>query len=395
MIVWSEGTVAEIGSAWSGAQVVVAEQSDGRRCRALVYTDLMPTPRIGDRLLLNVAALDRGLGTGGYAMVVALLDAAGGLRGASTPPAGHLVKARYTPLQTMVAGADEQGSPFHDALAGADDLAGLPVVVADLHSALAPIVAAIHHDHRQRAPGADPLRVVYLMTDHGALPLAFSRTVAQLNEAGQLAGTVTVGQAYGGDLEAVNVHSGLLAARIALNADLVVLTQGPGNLGTDTRWGFSGVAAGEAINAAAVLGGRPIGTLRISGADARFRHRGLSHHSLTAYGRVALRSADIAVPDLAGATGLTDVSGPTELEATAGLAGAVEQDLGELQQHRLHRVELNGLGRALLDSPVPMSTMGRSLAQDPAYFLASAAAGRLAVQLLRTPIPATGSGSAG
>ncbi len=246
------------------------------------------------------------------------------------------------------------------------------MIVADLHSALAPIVAAVHHDR----PG---LRVVYLMTDHGALPIAFSRAVAQLNESGQLTGTVTVGQAYGGDLEAVNVHSGLLAAKIALEADLVVVTQGPGNLGTDTRWGFSGVAAGEAINAAATLGGRPVGALRISGADARFRHRGVSHHSLTAYGRVAMRPADIAVPHLGGASGLYGIAG---LDRVASLAGSVEQSLRALDQHRLHRIELGGLDRALLDSPVSLSTMGRALDEDPAYFLASAAAGRLAVALL-------------
>ena len=111
---------------------------------------------------------------------------------------------------------------------------------------------------------------------------------------------MTVGQAFGGDLEAVTVHSGLLAARLALQADVVVVSQGPGNLGTGTRWGFSGVGAGEAVNAAGILGGRPVGLLRISAADARERHRGISHHSLTAYGQVALLPADIAVPDLAG-----------------------------------------------------------------------------------------------
>ncbi len=79
-------------------------------------------------------------------------------------------------------------------------------------------------------------------------------------------------------------------------ADLVVVAQGPGNLGTGTRWGFSGVAAGEAVNAAAVLGGRPVASLRVSGADPRDRHRGVSHHSLTAYGRVALAPADVVVP---------------------------------------------------------------------------------------------------
>ena len=124
---------------------------------------------------------------------------------------------------------------------------------------------------------------------------------------------MTVGQAFGGDLEAVTVHSGLLAARLALDADLVVVTQGPGNLGTGTRWGFSGVAAGEAVNAAAMLGGRPVGALRISGADARPRHRGVSHHSLTAYGRVALCPCDIAVPDFADDPALAGLVGAEDL----------------------------------------------------------------------------------
>ena len=225
---------------------------------------------------------------------IAVLDAGGARnRRSRRSPAGHLVKARYLPLQAMVAGADEQGSAYHELFADADSIEGMPVVVADLHSALAPILLAIEYDR----PGT---RVVYVMSDQGALPLAFSRSVAELRTSGLLAGTVTVGQAFGGDLEAVSLHSGLLAARLALDAELVVVTQGPGNLGTGTRWGFSGVNAGEAINAAAILGGRPVATLRISGADSRERHRGVSHHSLTAYGRVALCPADIAVPDLAG-----------------------------------------------------------------------------------------------
>ena len=254
-------------------------------------------------MLLNVAALDRGLGTGGYALVVAVLDPTGRVSAQPPQPAGHLVKARYLPLQAMVAGADEQGSPHHELLRDADSLDGLPVVVADLHSALAPIALAVAHDR----PGT---RVVYVMTDQGALPLAFSRSYAELREAGLLAGSVTVGQAFGGDLEAVTVHSGLLAARLALAADLVVLTQGPGNLGTGTRWGFSGVAAGEAVNAAAVLGGRPVGSLRVSAADPRERHRGVSHHSLTAYGRVALMRCAIAVPDFGAEPGLESLVEP-------------------------------------------------------------------------------------
>jgi len=221
--------------------------------------------------------------------------------------------------------------------------------------------------------------VVYVMSDQGALPLAFSRTVAQLREAGLLAGTVTVGQAFGGDLEAVTVHSGLLAARLALGADLVVVSQGPGNLGTGTRWGFSGVGVGEAVNAAATLGGRPVGSLRVSTADARPRHRGLSHHSLTAYGRVALLPADLAVPDLAGAGALTGIEG---LAAVVALAPELDAAVAALPRHRAVRVPLAGLDTALTGSPVPLSTMGRRLDGDPAYFLAAAAAGRHAASLV-------------
>src|SRR6185295_756186 len=74
-------------------------------------------------------------------------------------------------------------------------------------------------------------------------------------------------------------HTALLAARLVVGADVAVLAQGPGNLCTGTRWGFSGVAAGEAVNAVAALRGRPVAALRVSEADARERHRGVSHHS--------------------------------------------------------------------------------------------------------------------
>ncbi|MET0693121.1 MAG: DUF3866 family protein, partial [Propionibacteriaceae bacterium] len=106
MIIWAEGVVTEIRARWAGAVEVLALREDDTSCRALAYTDLVAAPRPGDRLLLNVAALDRGLGTGGYALVVAVLGADGHLTGQPPAPRGHLVKARYLPLQAMVAGAD-------------------------------------------------------------------------------------------------------------------------------------------------------------------------------------------------------------------------------------------------------------------------------------------------
>jgi hypothetical protein len=364
MITWRSGTVSGMRREWTGAVEldVAVDGAPGEgehpvQVRALAYPALTGRPQPGDRVLLNTTALDLKLGTGGYALVIAIPD--------RLPPdpglPGHLVKARYSPLQATVLGADEQGSPHHDVLSEADDIGEMPVVVADLHSALPAVLAGIF------SAGAARPRVIYVMQDGGALPAWFSRTCAALREAGWLAATVTTGQSFGGDLETVTVHTGLLAARHVLGADIAVVAQGPGNLGTGTRWGFSGVAAGEAVNAAAALGGRPVASLRVSDADPRERHRGVSHHSLTAYGRVALARADVVVPELDG-----DFGKLVAAEA-AGLAG----------RHHVVTVPVGGLEAALRAAPVRLSTMGRDLDGDLAYFLAAAAAGRHAGRLLR------------
>ncbi|MFL1428062.1 MULTISPECIES: DUF3866 family protein [unclassified Nocardiopsis] len=359
MIRWRRGEVRELLPSWPGVRVCLVAVADGAggeaSCRAIAYTGLVGDPRPGDAVLLNTGALDLGLGTGGYAMVVALPD--------RLPPdregPGHLVKARYTPLQTLVEGADEQDSPHHATLRDAAGVAGMPVVVADLHSSLPAVLAGVLHER----PGA---RVVNVMTDGGALPAAFSRTLGTLREEGLLAGCVTTGQAFGGDLEAVTVHSGLLAARHVLGADVAVVCQGPGNLGTGTPWGFSGVSCGEAVNAAAVLDGHPVAALRVSEADPRPRHRGVSHHSLTAYGRVALARADVVVPLLPGVFG-------ERVRAQAAPLGA---------RHTLVHTGVEGLEEALRALPVKPSTMGRGLEEDRAAFLSAAAAGRHAAALV-------------
>ena len=218
------------------------------------------------------------------------------------------------------------------------------------------------------------------MLDGGALPAWFSRTGAALRDAGWLAGTVTVGQAFGGDLEAVTVHTGLLAARHVLGAQVAVVAQGPGNLGTGTRWGFPAWPAGRRSTRWPCWAGRPVASLRISEADARERHRGVSHHSLTCYGRVALARADVVVPDLPGEFG-------ERIAAQAAPLGA---------RHNLVRVAVDGLMEVLAGCPVRLSTMGRGLDGDRAYFLAAAAACRHAAHLLggrRLPLPACAMGS--
>lgn len=353
---WRAGTVVEQVRRWPGAveYSVALDETADPPVRALAYTAMVGEPAVGERVLLNASALLRGLGTGGLAFVVARTDH---LPADPETGPGHIVKARYTPMQQMLLAVDEQDSPHHADLADADDLAGMPVVVADLHSALPAVLAGIRSTH----PHA---RVAYVMTDGGALPAAFSRAVAGLTDAGWLASTITVGQAFGGDHEAVTTHTGLLAARHVVGADVAVVTQGPGNVGTGTRWGYSGVGCADALHAAEVLGGHGIASLRVSGVDLRERHRGISHHSRTAYGRALLTAADVPVTTLPDA----------ELDA---LVREQLRTLVTTARARLTVVEVpaDGLLEALRTSPVALSTMGRGLDSDPAPFLAAAAAG--------------------
>jgi hypothetical protein len=200
----------------------------------------------------------------------------------------------------------------------------MPVVCCSLHSQLAPVCAALAG-----------LRVVYVQLEGGALPLELSNTVRELRARGLVDATATVGACFGGDAECVSVWSALAWAR-ARCADAAVCSIGPGIVGTGTRLGHGGTAAAAAANAALALGGRPVLAARVSEADARERHRGVSHHTQ-------------AVLDLV----LGDV--------------AVGEDDEGWQE------ACEGLS---------LSHMGRGPAEDPAFFAAAFAAGRAARQLV-------------
>ena len=138
------------------------------------------------------------------------------------------MKARYTPLQTAVASVEETHAMRWR----------LPRASGRRRSSArrctrwsAPIAAGA-----KRA--SDP-RVVYVMTDGAALAGGFSRLVSELRTAELLDGWISCGQAFGGELEAVTLWTGLLAAKELLDADVIVVADGPGNLGTETTWGVS------------------------------------------------------------------------------------------------------------------------------------------------------------
>lgn len=350
------GTVLTIDTV-RGNCVELSVEITGSSAKAIAYTDQTGPISAGDRVLLNTTAVRRSLGTGGFHFVMAnLTNPAEELN--EIPP-GHIVKLRYTPVQHTVLSVEEDDSPDRDSVEHFKSLAGMPVVIGQLHSQIAHSLAAVNRSNRS-------LRTAYIMTDSAALPLEFSRLVAELKDTGLLDKTITVGQAWGGDIEAVNIYSALIAAREVVRADVVVVCPGPGNTGTGTKFGFSSIEQGEIINAVAVLGGLPVAVARISFADQRIRHRGLSHHTITSLETVALCRCILALP-------MIDQERLLYVQAQIG-STAIEC------KHKVRILDGRPGVEELAARGISVTSMGRKFNEDPEFFLAASAAGRLAAE---------------
>jgi len=353
-LVWA--TVSGIAEERDGLQRLDAVLDDGSVGLAIAYPALSGACSVGDRVLLNTTAVDLALGTGGAHFVTARAGEGVAL---ADPGGGHVMKLRYSPLQRDVLAVEEAASPHAAVMMAAVSLEGVPVVCCGLHSQILPVAAAI----KAANPG---LRIAYVMTDSASLPMAFSDLVAAMIREQLLDETVTAGQAFGGGLEAVSLHSALLAAKHVALADVIIVALGPGITGTATPFGHGGVSQGDAINAVASLGGQPIATLRLSFADARPRHVGVSHHSLISLGTVALAPALVVVPSL-----------PPD---AAFLVNPVLEAAGIWKRH----TRIDGAAMALPDTRgIPMRSMGRTPEDDPAFFAAAAAAGVVAADRVR------------
>lgn len=335
--------VEEVVQERPGLQVLNVRVGPDTR-RAVLFTRYAAAAVPGDEVVLNTTATELKLGSGGEDFVVWNLahDAH------DSRFEGHIMKLRYTPLQTEVLAVESPESPHHTTMRYADGLQQMPVLAASLHSQLLPVVMALKRSKPR-------VRLCYVMTDGGALEASLSQTVRRLRELGWLNAVVTIGHAVGGDLEAVNVYSGLLASRHVVKADVAIVGMGPGVVGTATAFGTTALEMGMTLNATASLGGTPIAVVRMSSSEDRDRHRGMSHHAYTALTRVALTSVDVPIP-MGHTAGLEEVAARHRIiEVDAG------RILGDLDE-----------GRSLGLEP---SHMGRGPEEDRLFFLAAGAAG--------------------
>jgi hypothetical protein len=314
---------------------------EGERRRAWADEVLLGEMREGDEVVVNVAALDLSLGSGGFDVVHVNLTR--GLEGGGEGDA-HVMKLNYTSLQHPISPVERPNSRFQSPDIqdkGTTRLA--PVAVLPLHGHLAPAAWAA----AQAAPG---LRIGYVQTGGGALPGSFSRDVKQLRERGLLAGHITASPAYGGEHEALSTVGALDAAANELNWDAILVGPGPGIIGSDTAYGHGGMSALDSAHAALSLGMPTLISPRLSTSDPRPRHQGLSHHTRTIL-QLLLAPIEVPIP-----------SGEPEVEAAL-----------EPFDHQVEQVPVDLAGYAAAD--LPATTMGRSLSDDPLFFAAPLAAG--------------------
>ena len=338
---------------------------EGTARRAWADEGMVGEVREGDEVIVNVEALDLGLGSGGFDVVHVNLS-----RGLEAPgsPELNVLKLNYTSLQHPVEPVEVpyEGGAGRTVPALEGAAAAVPVLVVGLHGQLAPAAWAAS----RAAPG---LRVGYVQTPGGALPGRLSRDVAALRDRDLLAGHVTAGPAYGGEREAVSVIGAIHAGAASLGWDAVVAGPGPGILGSATALGHGGISALDSAHAALALG---LGTLvcpRLSAADERPRHRGLSHHTEVVL-RLLLAPVVVPVPEVDEAEWpLTDQPG----EETA--LDRLRAACGDRHDVLVRPVDLDGYA----GSGLPTRTMGRELAEDRLFFAAPLAAGDALASLAR------------
>ncbi|MFN2612557.1 MAG: DUF3866 family protein [Solirubrobacterales bacterium] len=297
----------------------------------------------GDEVIVNTEALDLELGSGGFDVVHANLTR--GLGAEAGDRTEHVMKLNYTSLQHSVEPVEEgHETDWRPRRA-------IPVLVCFLHGQLAPAAWSVV----QAAPG---LKVGYVQTVGGALPGTLSRDVAAIRGSGLLCGHLTAGPCHGGEHEAISVTGALHAAAGSLGWDAVIAAPGPGILGSATRYGHGGMAALDSAHSALALGLPTAIAPRLSSADERPRHRGLSHHT-EAVLRLLLAPVQVASPE--------------------GAASAEELAAGIPEPHRVasETVDLDGYAA----SGLPARTMGRGIDEDPDFFAAGLAGGSLLASL--------------
>ena len=393
-LIYEQGEVIEIIKEHKKITFFWMEIVGEGKCRAVNYNNITGFIKIGDQVVVNTTAVELGLGTGGYHFVVLNLkyldkginniydnnvinkdviekldminndkidednldknkldkmydddDDDDNINNGSSnySYSGHIMKMRYTPFQIKTFCAEEQMSPYHESINKFESLSGLPVIIIPLHSLLAPLSITYKNLFPKK-------KIAYIMSEGGSLALDFSDLVRDLISEGYIDNTITFGNAFGGDYETVNIFSALAVANEVINADLVIVGMGPGIVGTSTKYGFSGVENAFIEKAVRILKGKSIIVPRVSFADTRKRHLGISHHSITLLTELITDSIELALPNI-------DY-----------LQNQIDKN-NLFNRHKLDFYSIDRVKIILEESKFSFNSMGRALKDDPLFFI--------------------------
>lgn len=358
MLKLRRATVLGAGPADGPEQELSISLADEQRS-AIAEVGLVGASQVGDELIVNTQGLDLGLGSGGFDIVHVNLT-----RGLSAEgqTGAHVMKLNYTSLQHAVQPIEDQQLELP---------LGRGVAVLALHGQLAAVAWAFG----QARPQA---RLGYVQTPGGALPGGHSKVVRALRERGLLAGHITAGAAYGGELEAITTAGALHHGFHSLAWEAAVCGPGPGIVGSSSPLGHGGMNALDSAHIALALGASTLLVARMSSADERLRHRGLSHHTLTVLDML-LEPVTVALP--AGIRSPAGADLRASLGSVFGSARAPSKPQLELDVDRPARMARHDWRRAPVDLPgysaggLPLQTMGRTIVEDPLFFGAALAGG--------------------
>lgn len=362
MLSLETGTVTEILYQDRKIQILnVNIQSRNLVEKAINYVDETGICNITDRVVLNSIGNRLKLGTGGYNFVYYNISnkmEAGEIPGREY---GHIIKMKYTPGQLRVKTVEEKVE-YQNVFNDENKLSPRPVIFAILHSMLSPLVTTIKNINPD-------LKISCIYTYGGAMNSNNSFILKKLRYLGLIDSIITTGECYGGDYESINIATGILFGYSKLNSDILVVCCGPGVAGSSTYFGFSTFEFVGWIYIAKLLGVLPVLIPRVSMADKRERHRGLSMQSIS-----ILKTLNFSI-DFPLYKDNRDIKGFNYIY------GQLEKH-NIINKHNVHIIDNDIIKKIMGSLSSDNRVMGRNYEEDPWFFNNCGSVGLYAVNAL-------------
>lgn len=309
---------------------------------AILYKRFFPAVSIGTNLIINQTATSLELGTGGYDLVKHVMASKRQRANCNN----HIMKLRYTPLQHVGNNVEEMAELsflFETHLS----LQNKKIILAELHS-MVPLIYDIATEIDASTS------CCFIFDDSASLTIEISSHIRRLQMLDNFH-SITVGQCIGGEYDAVSLASALQFAHGYLHADLIIISVGPGVVGTGTKFGHTAMDIANWANTVGSLSGCPVWIPRLSFVDQRDRHYGLSHHTITPLLNFTYCPCVLIFP-------------PLQSEQKELIASQLTRP-GKSEHHMIYSSKLSNeeaVRRVLAGGKV--KTMGRGYDDDPVFF---------------------------